>query len=274
LDGGANTLKRISVGLVTAAILFSGVATNEVKAFHTPPVMWEGMELKKGQVGKVTIMKPINLWKRENGKLVEVRVLKPGEGYRVYGYDKKYGGQYAVGANHYITNIPGYVSYKTPSKAKWEEVNGEGAIIPTTQIKIQNGKFYANGVSLGMPPQLTIDILGKPDYHSHRDPESELPPVSRWKVATPKNDNGFQMTFGISYYGPVGKETSRRIMTYALVNEESKKWIAALGKPHYKKSESDVYYYIPQSREVLRLITMDGVHEIYIQPIENDTFPK
>ncbi|MBH0173786.1 hypothetical protein IHV09_09465 [Fictibacillus sp. 23RED33] len=267
-------MKKLSLSLITAALLVTTAPGDEAKAFHTPPVMWEGMELKKGQVGKVTIMKPINLWKRENGKLVEVRVLKPGEGYRVYGYDKKYGGQYAVGANHYITNIPGYVSYKTPSKAKWEEVNGEGAIIPTTQIKIQNGKFYANGVSLGMPPQLTIDILGKPDYHSHRDPESELPPVSRWKVATPKNDNGFQMTFGISYYGPVGKETSRRIMTYALVNEESKKWIAALGKPHYKKSESDVYYYIPQSREVLRLITMDGVHEIYIQPIENDTFPK
>jgi hypothetical protein len=267
-------MKKLSLSLVTAALLVTAATGQEAKAFHTPPVMWEGMELKSGQIGKVTITKKINLWKRESGTLKMVRVLKPGEVFRVYGYDNKYGGQYAVGANHYITNIKGYVSYKTPSKSKLEEVNGEGSVIPTTHVKIQNGQFQANGISLGMSPQLTIDILGKPDYHSHRDSDSELPPVSRWKVETPKNNNGFQMTFGISYYGPVGKETAHRIMTYALVNEESKQWIDALGKPYYKKSEDDVYYYLPESGEVMRLITQDGVHEIYIDPKGNNTFPR
>ena len=86
-------------------------------------VIWKGAELKKGQIGLVTITKNINLWKREGNKLVFVRVLKAGEIYRVYNYDGKHGGQYAVGGGHYITNMKGYVKYETPSKAKLAEVN-------------------------------------------------------------------------------------------------------------------------------------------------------
>lgn len=86
------------------------------------PVFWKGLELKKGQIGLVTITKRINLWKREGDKLVFVRVLKPGEVYRVYQYDSKYGGQYGVGSSLYITNIKGYVKYETPSKAVLAQV--------------------------------------------------------------------------------------------------------------------------------------------------------
>ena len=68
------------------------------------------------------MVKPINLWKREGDKLTFVRVLKPGEQYRVYKYDNKFGGQYGLGDNHYITNMKGYVNYKTPSKAKLKEL--------------------------------------------------------------------------------------------------------------------------------------------------------
>jgi hypothetical protein len=64
---------------------------------------------KKGQIGMVTVKKKINLWKRgANHKLTAVRVLKPGEKYRVYG---KTGGQFSLGSNLYITNIAGYLDY-------------------------------------------------------------------------------------------------------------------------------------------------------------------
>ncbi|MDF2066561.1 Ig-like domain-containing protein [Bacillus sp. Cr_A10] len=86
------------------------------------PVFWKGLELKKGQSGLVTITKRINLWKREGDKLVFERVLKPGEVYRVYRYDSKYGGQYGVGGNLFITNIKGYQKYETPSKAVLTQV--------------------------------------------------------------------------------------------------------------------------------------------------------
>ncbi|MFF2755265.1 Ig-like domain-containing protein [Psychrobacillus sp. NPDC058041] len=100
------------------------VATLPIKEEIKPqkPVFWKGLELKKGQIGLVTITKRINLWKREGDKLVFERVLNPGEVYRVYRYDSKYGGQYGVGGSLYITNIKGYVKYETPSKAVLAQV--------------------------------------------------------------------------------------------------------------------------------------------------------
>jgi hypothetical protein len=79
-------------------------------------IMWGEHELKKGQIGKITVQKPINLWKRQDDKLEFVRILKQSEVYRVYGYDTKFGGQYSLGAGYYITNMNGYILYQTPSK--------------------------------------------------------------------------------------------------------------------------------------------------------------
>lgn len=88
------------------------------------PVFWDGIELKPGQIGRVNIIKPINLWTRDaNNKLVFVRILNPGEVYRVYGYDGVYYLQYDVGANYWVTNMEGYILYQTPSKEKLQEAN-------------------------------------------------------------------------------------------------------------------------------------------------------
>ncbi|MDP4170906.1 MAG: phosphodiester glycosidase family protein [Bacillota bacterium] len=99
---------------------YEGKAAN---AATIPYVNWEGMQLLKGQVGRVDIVKRINLWKRENNKLTFVRVLKPGEKYRVYQYSSLFGGQYGLGGAYFVSKINGYVSYKTPSLYKLKLVN-------------------------------------------------------------------------------------------------------------------------------------------------------
>jgi N-acetylmuramoyl-L-alanine amidase CwlA len=87
------------------------------------PVMWDGSELKKGQIGRITILKKINLWKRDKyNKLKFVRILQPGERYRVYGYDDLYKGQYNVGGGCWITQMDGYIKYETPSKKLLEKL--------------------------------------------------------------------------------------------------------------------------------------------------------
>lgn len=84
-------------------------------------LMFKGIEFKKGQIGVLTILKPINLWKRNGDKLEMVRILQPNEKYRVYEYDDKFGGQYNVGDNYWVTKMNGYVLYETPSKAFLEK---------------------------------------------------------------------------------------------------------------------------------------------------------
>lgn len=105
---------------------------------QTTNVYWDGILMVPGQVGKIKVLKPINLWKRTSVGLVFQRVLKPGEQYRVYRYDDLYGGQYGLGADMYITKIAGYVEYKTPSKAKLQELaNAQGTTVPGSNSSSQ-----------------------------------------------------------------------------------------------------------------------------------------
>ena len=96
-------------------ILFLSIHPDNSKA---ATVYWDGVELKKGQIGRVTVVKPINLWKRTDDGLQFVRMLQPGEKYRVYRMDELYGGQYGLGGDAYITKVKGHVLYETPSASK------------------------------------------------------------------------------------------------------------------------------------------------------------
>ena len=117
------------ISMVRSEAVVKAAKTSEaaVKAAKTSEaVMWDDEELKKGQIGRITVLKPINLWRRVGADQIEfVRILQPGEVYRVYGYTEQYGGQYNVGAGYYITNMEGYIKYETPSKEKLEQANKE-----------------------------------------------------------------------------------------------------------------------------------------------------
>lgn len=109
--------KRLKELLVPKQV--GGVTTSD-------KVMWDKTELKPGQIGKVTILKRINLWQDGlNGKLEMVRVLNPGEEYRVYRFREDHGGQYNVGGGMWITKMDGYIKYETPSKAMLAKLNSK-----------------------------------------------------------------------------------------------------------------------------------------------------
>lgn len=80
-------------------------------------VMWGKTELKKGQIGKVTILTETDLVKLENGSLTKVRTLKKGEEFRVYTYKSEQGGLYGVGGGSFVQKSS-KVKYETPSKSK------------------------------------------------------------------------------------------------------------------------------------------------------------
>lgn len=107
-------MKSIKMLIVTV-FLWQGFFSTS--AFASSGVTWDGKELAKGQIGLLTIQKPINLWERKKGQLLFSRILKPGEKYRVYGYDHVFK-QYRVGGSFVVTNMPDRIAYKTPSKQK------------------------------------------------------------------------------------------------------------------------------------------------------------
>ena len=89
-------------------------------------VMWGKTELKKGQIGKVTILGDTRLVKLENGSLSTVRNLKKGEEFRVYTYKSEQGGLYGVGGGSYIQKST-KVKYETPSKSKLAQLEALSA---------------------------------------------------------------------------------------------------------------------------------------------------
>ncbi|MFO1444369.1 DUF3298 and DUF4163 domain-containing protein [Bacillus sp. Bva_UNVM-123] len=95
-------------------------------------VMWGKTELKKGQIGKVTLLQNSQLWKlsEDNKSLVEVRKLKQGEEYRVYTYKNQFGGLYGVGGGAFIKKSAA-INYQTPAKSK----------LQTLGVKIVDSKY-------------------------------------------------------------------------------------------------------------------------------------
>ncbi|TFI46207.1 hypothetical protein E4O93_19070 [Diaphorobacter sp. DS2] len=117
--------------LLVIPFVFSTVNAEAASA----KVWWDGTELKKGQIGRVTMLKTgFSIFKLEDGKMVPARYVKKGEVFRVYGICRDdYTTNYALGANlfayrssHRLDGSNEYFQknlfYKTPSKAKLELV--------------------------------------------------------------------------------------------------------------------------------------------------------
>ncbi|GGA36049.1 DUF7743 domain-containing protein [Psychrobacillus lasiicapitis] len=62
-------------------------------------IMWKGLELKSGQIGKVTILEDIVVWETINKNKKSSRVLKKGQQFRVYRYVPS---TYYIGDGRYV----------------------------------------------------------------------------------------------------------------------------------------------------------------------------
>ncbi|KIL76413.1 hypothetical protein [Bacillus badius] len=80
-------------------------------------VVWDGVELKEGTIGKVTILKDTPLFQRSKGKIVKVRTLKKGQTASVFAVTKGYYHLYKktfIKKNSYakFTPVPEEVQYE------------------------------------------------------------------------------------------------------------------------------------------------------------------
>lgn len=153
--------------IITAIILFLSLNPEKSKA---ATVYWDGMELKKGQIGRVTVLKPINLWKRTENGLQFERLLQEGERFRVYRMDDLYGGQYGVGGDYYITKVKDHISYETPSilKRKLLDCNQDCLVDMIIQVPLE--KYDTTAVNQikerlkALPETILVDLISH-DIH-------------------------------------------------------------------------------------------------------------
>lgn len=109
-------MKKLWVLCLLSLLIATGTIANEASA--ATKVMWGKTELKRGQIGKVTILSDTKLVKIENNRSISViRTLKKGEEYRVYNYKNEHNGLYGVGGGSFVQKTI-EVKYETPSKKK------------------------------------------------------------------------------------------------------------------------------------------------------------
>jgi len=77
-------------------------------------VWWDGMELTKGQIGRLTVKADTPLYKLDGEQRTFSRTLKKGEFYRIYAFKP---GLLSVGGGYYVVR-DAKVTYQTPSKQK------------------------------------------------------------------------------------------------------------------------------------------------------------
>jgi TldD protein len=148
-------LKKIKglllVPLLSVGLLFTPYNTHSAEA----KVYWDGVELKPGQIGRLTVLKQTPLYKLVGNKKVFVRNLKPGQKFRVFTLKS---GMLGVGGEYYV-NRDSRVKYEVPSKTKLNQVKMEQLFrgakmgMSASQIKkLETAKFLGqtnnNGINI------------------------------------------------------------------------------------------------------------------------------
>ncbi|MFV2047078.1 DUF3298 and DUF4163 domain-containing protein [Metabacillus litoralis] len=83
-------------------------------------VMWGDMELKKGQIGRVTMLKDVNIYTKSDDEYVKSGTAKKNQLNRVYTNRKGYLG---IGGGKFVKNDSS-VKYETPSQSRLQAANG------------------------------------------------------------------------------------------------------------------------------------------------------
>jgi ribosomal protein L24E len=77
-------------------------------------ILWEGLLMVPGQIGKLTVLQDTSLYSFVDGKAIKGRILTTGNSYRIYSFKTDY---YGVGGGVYVKR-DAKVTYKTPLKQK------------------------------------------------------------------------------------------------------------------------------------------------------------
>lgn len=158
-------------------------------------IWWDGIELKTGQIGRLTVIKDTPLFKLEGNKRTYSRTLKAGEFYRIYAFKP---GLLSVGGGYFVDR-DNTVSYQTPSKNKLNAVK------------------CINGIKDTAPEPGTLNPTPQPDSEGDKPKEEdytwalsnkdsnllEASEKNDWKLAAYLLENGADVNYEKRYIKPI-----------------------------------------------------------------------
>lgn len=130
-------MKKISAFILSFVILFgifipNGSAVSICDQYKgVKKIWWDGIELKPGQIGRLTVKQNTPLFKLVGVNKIYSRTLKAGEFYRIYAFKP---GMLSVGGGYYVDR-DSRVTYQTPSKTKLQAVMCINSGVPDVPVK-------------------------------------------------------------------------------------------------------------------------------------------
>ena len=169
-------------------------------------VYWDGVELKKGQIGRVLIQKPTTIYTNNNGSFEFSRTVKPGDNYRIYAKKSTY---FHLGGGLVIKDDAS-ILYQTPSKTKLNQLNCQ----PTSKTSATSFMIGDNistvTSALGSASKSVTNEFGAITgiYHNNYDKFYAISTLSNKISSLYTKDKGFQVN-GISVSNTIAQLESK-----------------------------------------------------------------
>lgn len=204
--------KRIATLALSSALLFGITAPHPASA----KVMWNGSELKKGQIGLLTVVKQTNLLKEIDGKITIVRVLKPGEVYRIYSFAP---GRLGVGAGLFV-NRDAKINYQTPSKEKLQALgvqiskhNYQG-ILEYPQVANLITKDAQDKINASLQKHIRHSYRGYADLEKQEQEDRQKYLEEHGKPVPPEENHWYSYDYRVSYEVKYNENNQLSILVY------------------------------------------------------------
>ncbi|RDU37042.1 DUF3298/DUF4163 domain-containing protein [Neobacillus piezotolerans] len=204
--------KRLATLALSSALLFGITSPHPTSA----KVMWNGSELKKGQIGLLTVVKQTNLLKETDGKITIVRALKPGEVYRNYSFAP---GRLGVGAGLFI-NRDDKITYQTPSKEKLQALGVQinkhkyQGILDYPQVANLISKEAQGKINAALQKHVRNSYKGYVELEKQEQEDRQAYLEQHGKPVPPEENHWYSYEYHVSYEVKYNENNQLSILMY------------------------------------------------------------
>jgi uncharacterized protein YkwD len=128
-------------------------------------ILWDGAELKVGQIGRMQVLNDTPLYKLDGDRKEISRTLKTGEKYRIYAFKP---GKLSVGGGYYV-DWDHRIIYETPSKTKLAQAACKKQAIEKSKLSVQIGETKTSvEKKLGKAKRISLGEYGI-NWHTYHN---------------------------------------------------------------------------------------------------------